>query len=63
MKKRTQQILAIIAIILLLGLSILTTIFAITGNPNFLGMLALTIFVPVIIWGYMIFYKYVKSNE
>lgn len=45
-----RRILAITTIIILIALFLTTCIFGITGNPNFFGMLTLTIVVPVILW-------------
>lgn len=45
-----RKIIAIITVILLLALFISTCFLGITGNPNFFGMLSLTILVPIILW-------------
>ena len=45
-----RRILAMVTIIVLIALFVTTCIFGITGNPNFFGMLALTIVVPVLLW-------------
>ena len=66
MKKGTvKRISAIIGIIAILACVIVTLVFAITGNANFLGMLLLTLMMPILLWVYMFIYKLIKdkSNE
>ena len=66
MKKGTvKRIAAIIGIIAILACVIVTLVFAITGNANFLGMLLLTLMMPILLWVYMFIYKLIKdkSNE
>lgn len=48
-----RKILAIVTIIALVALFIITCIFGITGNPNFFGMLSLTIIVPIVLWAFI----------
>lgn len=54
MNKKVKRILAIIAIILILGMYVLTMIFAFGKSPEtqslFLGALGCTILVPVFLW-------------
>ncbi|HIS60745.1 MAG TPA: hypothetical protein IAC14_00635 [Candidatus Scybalomonas excrementigallinarum] len=52
-----HRILAIITIIILIALFVTTCIFGITGNPNFFGMLALTIVVPVFLWALIFLFR------
>ena len=52
-----RKILAIVTIIALVALFIITCIFGITGNPNFFGMLALTIVVPVFLWALIFLFR------
>lgn len=66
MKKGTvKRIAAIIGIIAILACVIVTLVFAITGNANFLGMLLVTLMMPILLWVYMFIYKLIKdkSNE
>ena len=66
MKKGTvKRIAAIIGIIAILACVIVTLVFAITGNKNFLGMLLVTLMMPILLWVYMFIYKLIKdkSNE
>lgn len=57
MKKKTKQVLAILAIVILLGLYIATFIFALIDSPNsgrmFQACLFATIGVPLLLWIYM----------
>lgn len=66
MKKGTvKRIAAIIGIIAILACVIVMLVFAITGNANFLGMLLVTLMMPILLWVYMFIYKLIKdkSNE
>lgn len=65
MKNTLKRIGAILLIILLLACVVLTLVFAVTGSKNFLGMLMITLLLPVLLWVYMFFYKLLKgrSNE
>ena len=64
MKKKgmMKRIAAIIGIAAILICVITTLIFAITGNPNFLGMLLLTLMMPILLWVYMFIYKLIKDR-
>ena len=62
MKKGTvKRIAAIIGIIAILACVIVTLVFAITGNANFLGMLLVTLMMPILLWVYMFIYKLYKT--
>ena len=65
MKNTLKRIGAILLIILLLACVVLTLVFTVTGSKNFLGMLMITLLLPVLLWVYMFFYKLLKdrSNE
>ena len=65
MKNTLKRIGAILLIILLLACVVLTLVFAVTGSKNFLGMLMITLLLPVLLWVYMFFHKLLKdrSNE
>lgn len=65
MKKTIKRIEAIIGIIAILACVVITLVFAITGNENFLGMLLVTLMMPILLWVYMFIYKLIKdkSNE
>lgn len=65
MKNTLKRIGAILLIILLLACVVLNLVFAVTGSKNFLGMLMITLLLPVLLWVYMFFYKLLKdrSNE
>ena len=64
-KGTVKRIAAIIGIIAILACVIVTLVFAITGNANFLGMLLVTLMMPILLWVYMFIYKLIKdkSNE
>lgn len=57
MKQRIKQIGAIAIILLLLACVVLTLVFAVTGNHNFLGMLMITLVLPVLLWAFLFFYR------
>lgn len=62
---KVKRTLALIGAILLAGLYITTVVFAITDNPAtmsyFKASVALTIFVPVLIYAYQLVYRVIKS--
>lgn len=58
-----KRILALLGAIGLLLLAVLTLVFAITGNPNFMGMLLITLMAPILLWIYMFIYKLVKGKS
>lgn len=63
--KKVQRILAVIGIILLVGLYLLTLIFAIMGKdffPMFMAALFSSIVLPVLIWVYGYVYKLLKRH-
>lgn len=63
MKKTPQQILAIVGIVLLAGLSILALILAIIGSKYFMGVMALVIIMPVFIWVFLMLLKRAKDKK
>lgn len=52
-----RKLLSLLTILTLLSLFILTFYFGITGNPNFFGILALTIILPVILWTLLVLFS------
>lgn len=58
--KRVAAIVGVAAIVICV---IITLIFAVTGNPNFLGMLLLTLMMPILLWVYMFIYKLIKDRS
>lgn len=58
-----KRILALLGAIGLLLLAVFTLVFAITGNPNFMGMLLITLMAPILLWVYMFIYKLVKGKS
>lgn len=65
--KKTKRIFALAASILL-GLMYLSTLFfALSDNPNAVGLfklsIACTIFVPVLLYAYTLFYKLSHKND
>lgn len=64
--KKTQRILAIIGVILLLGLYLSTLIFALLGKdffPVFMASLFSSFVIPVLIWAYGFIYRLIKKND
>lgn len=64
--KKTQRILAIIGIVLLVGLYLLTLLFAILGKdffPMFMASLFSSFVLPVLIWLYGFLYKMRKKRN
>ena len=65
-KKNTlSRILAIFTLAILAVCLILTLVFAITGSKYFMGMMFVTLVLPVLLWICLFFYKGSKdrSNE
>lgn len=63
--KKTQCILAILGIVLLLGLYLSTLVFALLGKdffPVFMASLFSSFVVPVLIWAYGFVYKLIKKR-
>lgn len=65
--KRTKQIFAIIAVILLAGLYISTLVFALMDSPNAFDCLKAsiyaTIIIPIMIWAYTVIFKLTKKHK
>ena len=64
--KKAQRILAIIGVVLLLGLSLITLVFAFLGKdffPMFMASLFSTFAIPVMIWLYGMVYKWLKRGS
>lgn len=55
--KSLKRILALLGVFFLLGLVVLTLIFAFTGSPYFMASLCCMIGLPVVIYGYMIIFR------
>lgn len=55
--EKVRRVTAFITVLVILALVIGTLICAITGSKYFFGMLALTFFVPIILWVFMWFTK------
>ena len=63
MKKTPQQILAILGIILLVGLTMVALVLAIIGSEYFMGVMALVIIVPVFLWVFIMIFKNAKKKD
>lgn len=66
MNKKPKQVLAILGIILLVGLYVITFIFALLSSPNaanwFKASLYATIVIPILLYAYLLIYKYLKNK-
>jgi len=60
---KVRRATAWITIIVIIGLIIGTLVCAITGSRYFFGMLALSFFVPIVLWVFMWFSKLVQNND
>lgn len=58
-----KRVAALLGVAVLLFLVILTLVFAITGNPNFLGMLLITLMAPILLWIYMYIYQLIHGKS
>lgn len=63
MNQKLKSILAVLCMIIIAALVIATLVLAIKGSPNFMGMLALTIIFPVILWAALHFYNFFKKDK
>ncbi|WP_099466679.1 hypothetical protein [Konateibacter massiliensis] len=67
MNKKVKQVLAIIGIVILVGLYVATFIFALLDSPNaaswFKAALYSTVVVPVLLYAYLLVYKYLKNRR
>lgn len=61
--RRMKRILALFGVGVLLLFVILTLVFAVTGNPNFFGMLLITLMAPILLWIYMFLYKLLTGKS
>ncbi|MCR5098630.1 MAG: hypothetical protein K6B14_06750 [Lachnospiraceae bacterium] len=65
--KKIRQILALVGVVLLVGLYVVTIVFALLDNPQTFHMLgasiAATVIIPVIIWVIGIFVKLDKKDK
>lgn len=65
--KKTKQILAITGIVILVGMYVATLVLALVDSTAKMGMfkgsIALTIFVPVVIYGYTLVYKFFAGKN
>lgn len=60
--KKTKQVISILVVIVLVTLWICTFVFALTGNPNFLPMLMVSIIIPIFVWAFLFFYRRGNNN-
>lgn len=64
--KKLKQVLAIIGIVFLVGLYVMTFIFALLSSPNaanlFKASLYATVIIPVLLYAYMLIYNYLKKK-
>ena len=58
-----KRVMALLGVAALLALVIVTLVFAVTGNPNFMGMLLITLMAPILLWVYGFIYKFVKGKS
>lgn len=61
--EKVRRVTAFITVLVIIGLIIGTLICAITGSRYFFGMLALTFFVPIILWVFMWFTKLTNDKS
>lgn len=63
MKNNIKRLIALLTVIVLLLCVGVTLYFAVTGNGNFLGMLLLTLMVPILLWVYLFFYRFLRDRR
>ena len=57
-----KRIVALIGVIALVACVFLTLYFALIGSKYFMGMLFLTIMLPILLWVYLYIYKLLKDK-
>lgn len=66
MNRKIRQVLAILGIMILIGLYVMTFIFALLSSPNaanwFKASLYATIIIPTLLYAYLLIYKYLKNK-
>jgi uncharacterized RDD family membrane protein YckC len=65
-KKKTglgKRILALAGVVILLLMAVITLVFAVTGNPNFFGMLLITLMAPILLWIYLYIYQLLRGKS
>lgn len=60
--EKVRRITALLTVIVIVALVIGTFICAVIGSPYFYGMLALTFFVPIVLWVFMWFTGLTKEQ-
>lgn len=63
MKNNLKRIIAAIGIIVLVGLYVMTFIFAVTGSSYFTASLYASIIIPILLFVYQLIYKVVNKNN
>ena len=61
--KRVLALLTVIFIIIILLVTLVAAFFAKPGSSFFMGMISCIIILPVIAYGYLIFYRYVSGKQ
>ncbi len=61
--KRLRQIMAWLTIVLIVGLIIGAVVCAVTGSRYFLGLLALAMAVPIVLWVFMWFTRLIRGDS
>lgn len=62
-----KRIIAIAGVIILVGTIIATLVVAIMNKPGthnlFMGLLAADVVIPVMLWGYLMLYRWASRND
>lgn len=65
--KNTKRVLSILGILILAGLYLASLILAITGSEHtfdlFVASVAATVIIPILLWGYIIIYRFLTKNK
>ncbi len=65
--KRVQRVLSLAAVVLLVGMYVMTLVFAISDSPQadglFRASLACTIIVPVFLYANLLIYRYLRGRN
>jgi hypothetical protein len=67
MNEKLKRISALSGVVILVGLYVMTFIFSLLNSPNaanlFKASLYSTIIIPILLYSYMLIYKYIKKNK
>ena len=61
--KKFQRLLALAGVVILVAMSIITLILAITGSPYFTASMYATLTLPLLIYAYLFIYRLIRGSS